>query len=215
MPAIITEGGHRRYTEEAYLQIVNKRFKLNSEEVESLNVPVDVAKVGAYRDEDATAYATRVSAEVGKLGDRLARYQEELKAVAVLQRTTSNPIMTSLLEKEFERIETHIAELTNDVSEITVDTLNTIYQHYSESILFDTTNEDRELLIGGALAPLTEYLLFASPAREGVKTHVKPINSKKMLNFALDFSELLRRIDFYYTSAGVPLKAIARKKNYV
>jgi DNA-binding transcriptional MerR regulator len=216
VPSIITEGGHRRYTEDAVLQILNKRFKASAGDSSSdTSVVIPVDKIGMFQGETAQDFADRALKESTKLGEKLIRYQEELEAVVTLQRLTSNPIMTSLLEKEFERIETHIGELTNDLSEVAVDVLYTINKHYSNDILFDTAQNDHTLIMGGTLAELVDYLLFKNPAREGLKVQAKAIHSKKMLKLSLDFSELLRRIDFYYTSAGVSLRAIARKKNYL
>lgn len=213
IPHITTEGGHRRYTEEAVMQIVNKRLGLQQPNI--LGVPkvkVNVDLLPEYRSETTIDYSKRVTEGLDSLYSDLKRYQDELAAIVVLQGLTSNPIMTSLLEKERNRVDELINSLTSDLSGVAVDILHTIHQHYKGAVIFDTLHDERTLVLGGKLGSLVEKVLFQNPARMGILVQHKPITAKKVLSFSLDFMELLRRIDFYYTTAGIPLKSLARKK---
>lgn len=216
-PVLVTEGGHRRYTEQAVLDILDKTTVVDVSEVkrEIRHNNEDALGLSAL---DATTLANTVQAEIVNVLTQLKELEAEQRPLSRASDASSNPSLKSLMTKQLLRLEGDIALKLNQLNKIAVYGLHAIWTQHREQVGIVETCTMPSCIhntlefkgVFGTAIPL--LITHAYTNNDTLQTKdARRLDKKCTLHTELDFDEFLRRIDFYYIDRGVSYRALARK----
>lgn len=221
-PVLVTEGGHRRYTEQAVLDILDKTTVVDVSEVKR-EIRHNNEDTLALDTLSATDLVQVVEAEMVAILTKLKDLEAEQRPLSRASESSSNASLKSLMSKQLLRLDGEIALKINQLNKISVYALHAIWHNHKNDLKFNTswtsnatpTTADTQstLAVQGPFDTLVPLLITHEYSQNTwlFAKNMRRIDKKCELNTELSFAEFLRRIDFYYISSGVSFRALARK----
>lgn len=214
-PELVTKGNHRRYTEDAVINIVNRNTRPQTTEIkkEIRNNTQDSLKLSEL---PLDQFKSVIVSEANRLISYIQQTEKEYDAILTATSLSSNEVLKPLLQKEVQRVEGTMFLAMNDLNKLIVYSLHTIWTKFNGSLQFEVYSSPalpwwNHLQVSGELADVFLLLTTRKTSQSMLLAANRRINKTLMLSMDLPFMEMLRRLDFYYSNSGISLKALAKK----